>query len=325
MASLNARIPNLPIPVDIVERRLLPLTNLRDLPVLNREEMYCRFDKGKLKASFYKPWLQRHIQVLSLVAEALALLGVRCIVPFYVSTADTPPAKRYRHFSTRFASCCADGYAEIAAPDFVFNGWPEAKFDDYDQKTLAIATASRELPRGGRAFWAGRCMTDARRRAVQIASTRPDLLEAYDTQPDYDGTAKQYSGAFRTMEDQVASSRYMIDLEAGGYSGRLKLLLHAKRVLLVQERPWREWFFKDIEPFRHYVPVMRDMSDLVERIEWLRENPKREVEIADEAQQFAQTHLTRSAAVATWARLLEKHIAANGNLKSGLQNLPRAR
>jgi hypothetical protein len=53
------------------------------------------------------------------------------------------------------------------------------------------------------------------------------------------------------MEDQVATYRYMIDVEGAGYSGRFKMLLHTKRVVLLQDRPWREWFFDDIEPFRH--------------------------------------------------------------------------
>ncbi len=318
MARLKTRIPNLPIPVDIVE------VDRRFLPGLNRNEMYCRFHGGKVEARFRAAWLERHIQTLTLIAEALALLGVRSIQPFYVNLADTPSARRYRHFRTRFGTSAADGYAEIAAPDFVFNGWPEAQFDDYDQKARAMSAASEKTPLDNRAFWAGRCMNEARKAAVRIASMHPDLLEAYDTEPNYDGAAMRYSGTFRTMEEQVATYRYLIDVEGAGYSGRLKLQLHSKRVVLLQERPWREWFFADIEPFRHYVPVARDLSDLVERIEWLHDNPKREAEIAEEAQRFAQTHLTRSAAVATWARLLENHAASGGNLKPGLERKRRA-
>ncbi|TIL22978.1 MAG: hypothetical protein E5Y88_25005 [Mesorhizobium sp.] len=319
MAGLDAVIPNLPIPVRIAEQGRGLVHRL------NRGEMYCRFSKGRLQASFRAVWLQRHIQVLTLIAEALASLGVRSIPSFYVNLADVPFAKRPRYFRTRFGFSSAGGYAEIAAPDFIFNGWPEAKFDDYDQKTSAMAVASEGQPRKNSAFWAGRCMNDARKATVQAATVRPDLLEAYDTAPDYDSASVQYSGAFKTMEEQVATYRYMIDVEGAGYSGRLKLLFHTKRVVLMQERPWHEWFFGDIEPFRHYVPVARNMSDLVERIEWLRANPKMEAEIAAEAQQFAQTNLTRSAAVATWARLLEGHVAAGGNLKSSLRKLTRSK
>jgi hypothetical protein len=61
------------------------------------------------------------------------------------------------------------------------------------------------------------------------------------------------------------------------------------------------------------------MCDLAKRIEWLRANPKLESEIAAEARHFAQTRLTRAAAVAAWAKLLGDHAAAGGNLKSGLE------
>ncbi|PTE09138.1 hypothetical protein C9427_16585 [Mesorhizobium helmanticense] len=312
MAGLKAVIPNLPLPVRIAEQGSGLVHRL------NRGEMYCQFSRGGLEASFRAVWLQRHIQVLTLVAEALASLGVRSIPPFYVNLADVPFKKRYRH-RTRFGFSSADGYTEIAAPDFTFNGWPEAKFDDFDKKTSAMAAASEGPPRKNIAFWAGRCMNDARKATVQAATVRPDLLEAYDTAPEYDRASVQYSGSFMTMEEQAATYRYMIDVEGAGYSGRLKLLLHTRRVVLMQERPWHEWFFRDIEPFRHYVPVARNMSDLVERIEWLRANPKMEAEIAAEAQEFARTHLTRSAAVAAWARLLEDHVAAGGKLKSGVK------
>jgi len=318
MVLLETPIRKLPLLVDVVE------VGRRWLPGLNRGEIHCRFEDGKLKVRSRAAWLERHGQVLRLIAEALVLIGVSSVPPFYVQLGDTPSRRRYRYFQTRFAFSSADGYGEVAAPDFVFDGWPDAKFDDYDQKTQAMAAASEMPPRDDRAFWAGRCMNGARKRAVQIASDRPDLLEAYDTEPNYDAAINRYSATFRTMEDQVATHRYMIDVEGAGYSGRLKMLLHTKRVVLVQERPWREWFFDDIEPFRHYVPVARDMSDLIERIEWLRANPKMEAEIAAEAQNFARTRLTRAAAVAAWARLLQDHAAAGGNLKSGLQRRKRA-
>ncbi|WP_195174942.1 glycosyl transferase family 90 [Mesorhizobium sp. INR15] len=319
MSERNLMIKGSPIPVRIFEQ------GKRLFGGLNSGEMYCRFNNGELRADFRGAWLQRHVQVLSLVAEALGLLGSPTIPPFYVNLSDRPFETRYRHFRTRFSLCSANGFAEVAAPDFVFSGWPEAKFDNYDRKTAAMAAASENQAGDDRAFWAGRCINDARKTTVQMASIWPDLLEAYDTQPGFDEATAQYSGAFKTMEEQVSAYRYMIDVEGLGYSGRFKLLLHTKRAVLLQERPWHEWFFADIEPFRHYVPVARDMSDLPERIEWLRANPKMESEIAGEAQQFARTRLTRSAAVAAWAELLEDHIAAGGNLKSGLQKRQRAK
>ena len=33
---------------------------------------------------------------------------------------------------------------------------------------------------------------------------------------------------------------------------------------------FRSWYYDRLEPWRHYVPVAADLSDLVERIEWCR-------------------------------------------------------
>lgn len=319
MAPFKMGLEKFPMAVDLVE------VDGGSLLGLNRGEVHCRFENGMLRVSSRAGWLERQEQVLTLIAEALASLGVRDLPPFYMLLGDTPSRRRHRYFRTRFAFSQADGYGEVAAPDFVFGGWPDAKFEDYDRTTQAMAAASLQPPRDDRLFWAGRCMNHPRQRIVEIAKARPDLLEACDTEANYNVVINRYSETFRTMEEQVATYRYMIDIEGAGYSGRFKMLLHTKRVVLLQDRPWREWFFDDIEPFRHYVPVARDMSDLTERIEWLRANPKLETEIAAEAQHFAQTRLTRAAAVAAWARLLRDHAAAGGNLKSGLQRRRRSK
>jgi hypothetical protein len=65
----------------------------------------------------------------------------------------------------------------------------------------------------------------------------------------------------------------------------------------------------------HYVPIASDMSDLVERIEWLKANPAREKEIAADAQDYTKRRLTKKAAVEHWAMLLEMHKQAGGLLR----------
>lgn len=40
-----------------------------------------------------------------------------------------------------------------------------------------------------------------------------------------------------------------------------------------------EWFYKDIEPWVHYVPVKEDYSDLLTNIQWLKDNDEKAREI----------------------------------------------
>jgi hypothetical protein len=314
--TINASSDRLqPVPVTLRRQGRLRFTRLQD------PEIHCSLRRERLHAVYRKPWKIRHIQSTGIIAEAVALLGAVSLPPFYFNTADKPNSQSRP--ITVFANCSVDGYADVAAPDFVFEGWPEARFENFDAKAASLAGASACKPLYDRAFWTGRCDNAVRGRLVGLSLGQPDKIEAVDALTHYDPKTDLYTDRFKTMEEQVAEYRYMIDVEGFGYSGRLKLLLHAARALLLVDRPYREYFFDDIEPFRHYVPVKRDLTDLLDRIDWLRSNPKLEAEIVRETQQFARTRLTRKAAVEAWAKLLAKHVAAGGNLRSEGEHRPR--
>jgi len=282
--------------------------------MLGNEELHCSVQKGTLRVRYRKAWKIRHIQVANLISEAVALLG-RSLPPFYVNTGDKP-SEAVRPI-TVFGTCSVAGQIDVAAPDFAFNGWPEAKFVDFDAEAEKLADASVTAPEDQRAFWTGRVAAPARESLLEHSRMHPEVLEVADAFEGYDRTNNLYVGHFRSMADQVARYRYMIDVEGYGYSGRLKLLLHARRALLLLDRPYRDYFYDELEPFRHFVPVGRYSSNLVERIEWLRTNPAREKEIISEAQQFARERLTRRAAVERWAVLLERHAQSGGKLRPG--------
>jgi hypothetical protein len=52
-------------------------------------------------------------------------------------------------------------------------------------------------------------------------------------------------------------------------------------VLLHHETPTMDWFFKELRPWYHYVPVRTDLSDLKEKFDWAEAHQ-------DEAQQIAE-------------------------------------
>ena len=53
---------------------------------------------------------------------------------------------------------------------------------------------------------------------------------------------------------------------------RLPYLLGGDTLVLKQESHYYEHFYKDLEPYKHYVPFKRDLSDLEEKIEWAKTN-----------------------------------------------------
>jgi hypothetical protein len=288
-------------------RRYFPLD-------LKAEETFFLLRRGVLRMVYRRPFKTRHTQMAGMIAEAIDLAGYASLPVFYVMTGDLP-ARRRVHRRTRFSQCGHPGSLDVAAPDFVFTGWAEARFTDFDMFAAELHAASQATAADDRAFWAGRRNTEARRRLVELGQEHPALICAVPTESHYDSKADLYTGAFLSLAEQAERYRFLIDVDGSGWSGRFKLLLHSGRVVLKQRSDLYDYFMPDIQPFRHYVPVASDMSDLVERIEWLKANPEREKEIAAEAQDFAKRRLTKKAAVEHWAMLLEKHKQAGGLLR----------
>ncbi len=66
-------------------------------------------------------------------------------------------------------------------------------------------------------------------------------------------------------------------------------------VVFVPDSPWIQWYFQDLEPYVHYVPVNEDLSDLIEKIEWAKAHDQEAKQIAANGHQFACEHIAQEA------------------------------
>ncbi len=79
-----------------------------------------------------------------------------------------------------------------------------------------------------------------------------------------------------------------IDGMANAWSFLDKLLMGS--CLLKVASPYEQWFYGDLRPWVHYVPVRADLSDLEERIEWCLANDGGAAAIGRSGQSFALSH-----------------------------------
>ncbi len=234
--------------------------------------------------------------------------------PIYLCTQDTPATRvpgtvilafsvDKRNPRTQF------GQDVIAVPDNVFDHWRNAGMPDYEETCAQIRAAGKKTPQKNVAGWIGNAhMHQTRINLLQMAQEHPAELEAINT-----GVWKPApnlprfevgQGRYYSLPEQVEMYAFLLDVEGNGWSGRLKLLFHTGRPVLIQDRPWEEFYFPQVKAFEHYVPVAADMSDLVQQVQWLQGNPEEGDRIARNAQTFAMQHLTRAAALEAWARTL---------------------
>jgi hypothetical protein len=125
----------------------------------------------------------------------------------------------------------------------------------------------------------------------KIGDANPDLLETFHVRaPNYliDDTLPHYL----SLPNLVKKYKYLIDIGGNGYSGRLKFLLFSKRPLLIVERNYIEYFHNELIPYVHFIPVKMDLSDLLEQIQWMKNNEKKCNEIANNALDFAVNNFT---------------------------------
>jgi hypothetical protein len=94
------------------------------------------------------------------------------------------------------------------------------------------------------------------------------------------------------MPDMVRKYRWLLDIGGAGYSGRTKFLLFSSRPLLMVDRRYIEYFTDELKPWEHYIPVSEDLSDLVDKHEWLKHNDGEALRIAARAKEYALKNFT---------------------------------
>lgn len=58
-----------------------------------------------------------------------------------------------------------------------------------------------------------------------------------------------------------------------------------------QDSEYYEFFYNELQPNVHYIPVKRDLSDLVEKVKWAISNDEAVMEIAENGRNYARTKL----------------------------------
>jgi hypothetical protein len=284
-----------------------------------REKLLVWKKNGMLGALDIAGWQTRNSATLRLIELADRIHGLGDFAPVMVHTGDKPIDDTGDPTWNCLSYSEADGYADIAIPDFLFDGWPEAGMRDYAEETADVAAAGLKTPELRSCGWIGNCKTHPIRwELVELGKEHPDVLDfhhmGWTEEEEDEPTATSASAdasqplslpsTYMTLADQVRRWALLIDVEGRGYSARVKVLLHSGRPVLIQERPWREWFWPELRPMENFIPVKRDLSDLLDRVRWALANPKEAEAIGRAGQKLAQTRLTREVAVGVTARAL---------------------
>lgn len=184
---------------------------------------------------------------------------------------------------------------EFCGPDWTFWHWPSSRIENSMETFRMVAEAGLSEPPVDKVAWFGNMHsagpeTQERRTRTMLVEhfgrVHPDSFDCFHINT----VAGQHH--YMSLPDMTRKYRYLIDVGGSGYSGRTKFLMFSGRPLLFVERRYIEYFQDDLKPWVHYIPVREDLSDLLDRLGWMRDNDSKALEIARNARDFAVENFT---------------------------------
>jgi hypothetical protein len=177
--------------------------------------------------------------------------------------------------------------------------------NDYESFVKEIDNAGLNIYEINKVGWIGNKNTnDMRKKLVEIGDTNKELFDIFDMFWIQSRNTQLNSSKYISTPDLVKKYSILIDIEGNGYSGRLKHLLWSHRPLLLVDRPHKEFFFEFLKEWEHYIPVKRDLTDLIEKTKWCLDNYDKALIIAENAFQFSKLYLTRDACYDKWNNII---------------------
>jgi len=93
--------------------------------------------------------------------------------------------------------------------------------------------------------------------------------------------------------EEICEYKYIIHIDGHVSAFRLSSELGMNSVLLIVESDWKIWYSDLLKPYEHYIPIKKDLSNIIEQIKWCKSNDDKCKKIAENARKFYDTYLNK--------------------------------
>ncbi|KFW82171.1 Protein O-glucosyltransferase 1, partial [Manacus vitellinus] len=104
--------------------------------------------------------------------------------------------------------------------------------------------------------------------------------------------------------------KYLFNFRGVAASFRLKHLFLCGSLVFHVGEEWLEFFYPQLKPWVHYIPVRPDLSDVRELLQFVKENDAVAQEISERGRQFITEHLQMEDVSCYWEHLLSEYSQA---------------
>lgn len=156
-------------------------------------------------------------------------------------------------------------------------------------------------------FFRGSRTSPERDPLILLSRSEPDLIDAQYTKNQawrsLKDTLGQEPAPTVSFEEQCAF-KYLVNMRGVAASFRYKHLFLCNSVILNVESDWIEFFYPQLHPWIHYVPVEPDMHDLKDKLLFLREHDEIAKKIARQGFDLIYEKLTEDNIICYWKHLI---------------------
>lgn len=268
----------------------------------------------------------QHVGFKMFIDSLLLSMTRKMLLPdfeIFVNLGDWPVMKKGGQSRTSgpkpiFSWCGSDDSYDIVMPTYDLT---ESTIDNMDRVTLDILSAQKNrVPweqKVDKAFWRGRDARRERLDLVDLSRAHPELINASLTNFFFfRDEEEKYGKAPYISFFKFFDYKYSLNIDGTVAAYRLPYLLSGDSLLMKQESPFYEHFYKKMVPNEHFVPFKRDLSNLVDQIKWAMDNEELVQRIIRNANEFVNENLLPRNIFCYYALLFKEWIQLqNGEIR----------
>ncbi|KAJ6662738.1 hypothetical protein lerEdw1_011378 [Lerista edwardsae] len=164
-----------------------------------------------------------------------------------------------------------------------------------------------------RAYFRGSRTSSERDPLVLLSRENPELVDAEYTKNQAWKSEKDTLGKPPAKEMPLVDHckyKYLFNFRGVAASFRFKHLFLCGSLVFHVGEDWQEFFYSQLKPWVHYVPVKSDLSDVRELLQFVRENDDVAQAIARRGHHFITDYLRMEDVSCYWGRLLTEYSKA---------------
>lgn len=214
---------------------------------------------------------------------------------FFINLGDWPLVKKSSTNIPIFSWCGSHDTTDIVLPTYDLT---ESTLNMMHRVTLDMLSVQKEHYRWQdkeeKAFFRGRDSRRERLELIDVSRAHPDKFNSSITNFFFftDEIEKYGPKVGHISFFDFFKFKYSINIDGTVAAYRFPYLLAGNSVVLKQDSSYYEHYYRDLEPYVHYVPFNRDPKiDLVEKVEWLKANDNEAKKIMTNARNFARLNL----------------------------------